>query len=113
MSRALPELAGKLDGMAMRVPTPNASCVDLVMNLEKSVTVESINAAMKSAAEGPLRGVLEYTEEPIVSSDMIDNPHSSIFDGLATMTIGDNMAKILSWYDNEWGYSNRMVDAQV
>ena len=111
VSRALPELEGKLDGMAIRVPTPNASAVDLVCTFEKPVTAESINAAMKAAAEGPLKGVLEYTEDPIVSSDIIDNPHSSVFDGLATMAIGGNMAKILSWYDNEWGYSNRMIDA--
>ncbi len=111
VTRALPELEGKLNGMAIRVPTPNASCVDLVVNLEKTVTVDTINAAMKEAANGSLKGILGYTEDPIVSSDIIDDPHSSIFDAGATMTIGDNMAKILTWYDNEWGYSNRMIDA--
>jgi glyceraldehyde 3-phosphate dehydrogenase len=97
--------------MAIRVPTPNASCVVLVVNLEKSVTVDTINAAMKEAAHGPLKGILGYTEDPIVSSDIIDDPYSSIFDAGATMTIGDKMAKILTWYDNEWGYSCRMIDA--
>jgi glyceraldehyde 3-phosphate dehydrogenase len=111
VTRALPELEGKLDGMAVRVPTPNASMIGLVVTLEKDVTVESINAAMKEASEGPLKGVLGYTEDPVVSSDMIDNPHSSIFDSLATMTLGSRMAKVLSWYDNEWGYSCRMLDA--
>lgn len=111
VTRALPELEGKLDGMAVRVPTPNASMVDLVCTFEKDVTVESINAAMKAAAEGPLKGVLAYTEDPIVSSDVIDDPHSSVFDALATLTLGNRMAKVISWYDNEWGYSCRMVDA--
>ncbi len=111
VTRAMPELEGKLDGMAVRVPTPNVSCVDLVANFEKPVSVEAINSAMKEASEGALKGVLGYTEDPVVSSDMIDNPNSSIFDAGATVTIGDKMAKILSWYDNEWGYSARMIDA--
>lgn len=111
VTRALPELEGKLDGMAVRVPTPNVSCVDLVATFEKSVSVEAINNAMKEASQGQLKGILGYTEDPVVSSDMIDNPHSSIFDAGATITIGDKMAKILSWYDNEWGYSSRMIDA--
>lgn len=111
VTRALPELEGKLDGMAVRVPTPNASMVDLVCTFEKDVTVDAINAAMKAAAEGALRGVLSYTEEPIVSSDVIDDPHSTVFDALATLTIGPRMAKVIAWYDNEWGYSNRMIDA--
>lgn len=109
VGKVLPELNGKLDGMAVRVPTPTGSMVDLVANLEKEVTVEEVNAAMKEAAEGPMKGVLEYTEDPIVSVDIIHNPHSSIFDGLSTMVQGKTV-KIISWYDNEWGYSNRVVD---
>jgi len=105
----IPELDGKLNGMAMRVPVPDGSIVDLVVNLKKSATKEEINAAMKEAAEGPMKGILEYCEDPIVSTDVIGNPHSSIFDALSTMVIG-NMAKVVSWYDNEWGYSNRVVD---
>ncbi len=111
VARALPELEGKLDGMAIRVPTPNSSVVDLVCTFEKDVTVESINNAMREAAEGPLKGVLFYCTDPIVSSDVIDDPHSSIFDSLCTMTLGSRMAKVVSWYDNEWGYSARMIDA--
>jgi len=98
-----------LDGMAVRVPTPTGSLVDFVAILKKEVTKEDINAAMKKAAEGPMKGVLEYTEDPIVSVDIIHNSHSSIFDALSTMVNG-NMVKVLSWYDNEWGYSNRVVD---
>jgi glyceraldehyde 3-phosphate dehydrogenase len=105
----IPELNGKLDGMAIRVPTPTGSCVDLVANLKTEATVEEINAAMKKAAEGPMKGILEYTEDPIVSVDIIHNPHSSIFDALSTMVNGKTV-KILSWYDNEWGYSARVVD---
>ncbi len=111
VTRALPELEGKLDGMAVRVPTNNVSMVDLVATFEKSVTVDAINAAMKKAADGELKGILGYTEDPIVSSDINGDPHSSVFDAQATITIGDNMAKIVSWYDNEFGYSNRMIDA--
>ena len=105
----IPELNGKLNGIAMRVPVGTGSIVDLVVNLEKEASKEDINAAMKAAAEGPMKGILEYTEDPIVSSDIIDNPHSSIFDALSTMVIGKTV-KVLSWYDNEWGYSNRVVD---
>jgi glyceraldehyde 3-phosphate dehydrogenase len=105
----IPELNGKLDGMAIRVPTPTGSCVDLVANLKTEATVAEINAAMKAAAEGPMKGILEYTEDPIVSVDIIHNPHSSIFDALSTMVNGKTV-KILSWYDNEWGYSARVVD---
>jgi glyceraldehyde 3-phosphate dehydrogenase len=105
----IPELKGKLDGMAMRVPIPDGSVVDLVCELEKNATKEDINAAMQQAAQGPLKGVLEYTEDPIVSCDIIGNPHSSVFDAKATMSMG-NIVKILSWYDNEMGYSNRVVD---
>ncbi|MBS5739971.1 MAG: type I glyceraldehyde-3-phosphate dehydrogenase [Adlercreutzia equolifaciens] len=108
----LPELQGRLDGFATRVPTPDGSMVDLTVELEKSVTVEEINAAMKAAAEGPLKGILEYTEDPIVSIDIVGNPHSSIFDSQLTMCLGGegNFVKCISWYDNEWGYSNRVKD---
>jgi len=106
----IPELKGKLDGMAMRVPVADGSIVDLVAELSKDTTVDEINAAMKKAAEGPMKGVLEYCEDPIVSSDVIDNPHSSVFDSLATTVMDGNFVKVLSWYDNEWGYSCRTID---
>ncbi len=106
----LPELKGKLNGMAMRVPTPNVSVVDLVAELEKNVTAEEVNAALKEAAEGPLKGILEYSELPLVSRDYNGNTHSSSIDALSTMVLEDNMVKVLSWYDNETGYSNRVVD---
>jgi len=106
----LPELKGKLNGMAMRVPTPNVSVTDLVAELKVNVTVEEVNAALKEAAEGPLKGILAYSEEPLVSSDYKGNPHSSIIDALSTMVVEGNMVKVVSWYDNEWGYSNRVVD---
>lgn len=106
----LPELKGKLTGLAMRVPTPTVSAVDLVVDLEKNVTVEEVNGALKKAAENELKGILEYCDEPLVSSDFRGNPHSSILDALSTMVIGDNMVKVVSWYDNEWGYSTRVVD---
>ena len=109
----LPQLKGKLNGMAIRVPTPNVSLVDLVFTTEKPVTVESINAALTEAAEGPLKGVLAAERAPLVSSDLVGNPHSSIADLPLTQTMGDNFAKILSWYDNEWGFSNRMLDLTV
>ncbi|HRW62205.1 MAG TPA: type I glyceraldehyde-3-phosphate dehydrogenase, partial [Bacteroidales bacterium] len=109
VGKILPELKGKLDGMAVRVPTPTGSLVDLVANLKKEVSIEEVNAAMKEAAEGPMKGILEYTEDPIVSVDIIGNPHSSIFDAQSTMVIGKTV-KVLSWYDNEWGYSCRVVD---
>ncbi|NMA96442.1 MAG: type I glyceraldehyde-3-phosphate dehydrogenase, partial [Clostridiales bacterium] len=105
VSLVLPELKGKLNGFAMRVPTPTVSVVDLVVELEKDATAEEVNAAFKAAADGPMKGILEYTEEPLVSIDFKQNPHSSIVDGLSTMSMGGNMVKILSWYDNEWGYS--------
>lgn len=105
----IPELKGKMDGMAVRVPTPTGSMVDLVANLKTKATVEEINAAMKKAADGPMKGILEYTEDPIVSVDVIHNPHSSIFDALSTM-VNDKTVKVISWYDNEWGYSARVVD---
>ena len=106
----IPDLAGKLDGMAMRVPVKDGSVVDLVVLLGKDTTAEEINAAMKNAAEGPMKGILEYTEVPIVSGDVIGNPHSSVFDAEMTTVFGGNMVKVISWYDNEWGYSNRVVD---
>jgi len=106
----IPELNGKLNGIAMRVPTPVGSIVDLTFRLERDPSVEEVNAAIKKAAEGPMKGILEYTEDPIVSSDVKGNAHSSIFDALSTMKIGKGFFKILSWYDNEWGYSNRVVD---
>jgi len=106
----LPELKGKLNGMAMRVPTPNVSVTDLVAELKVNVTVEEVNAALKEAAEGPLKGILAYSEEPLVSSDYKGNPHSSIIDALSTMVVEGNLVKVVSWYDNEWGYSNRVVD---
>jgi glyceraldehyde 3-phosphate dehydrogenase len=109
VSLVLPELKGKLNGFAMRVPTVNVSVVDLVAELEKHVTVEEVNSALKTAAEGPLKGILNYTEEPLVSSDFNGDPHSSTIDALSTMVLEGNMIKVVSWYDNEWGYSNRVV----
>ncbi len=106
----LPELKGKLNGMAVRVPTPNVSIVDLVAELEKNVTAEEVNAAMKTAAEGPLKGILAYSELPLVSTDYNGATVSSTVDGLSTMVLEDNMVKVLSWYDNEVGYSSRVVD---
>lgn len=112
VGKVIPELAGKLDGLAIRVPTPTGSIVDFVANLKREVTIEEVNAAMKKAAEGPMKGILEYTEDPIVSVDIIHNTHSSIFDALSTMVNGKTV-KVLSWYDNEWGYSCRVVDLAV
>ena len=105
----LPQLKGVLDGYALRVPTPTGSVTDLTANLKKSATADEINAAMKAAAEGPLKGILKYTDAPIVSSDIVTDPHSSIFDSGLTKVI-DDQVKIVSWYDNEWGYSNRLAD---
>jgi glyceraldehyde 3-phosphate dehydrogenase len=106
----IPELKGKLTGMAMRVPTPTGSAVDLVVETAKPVTKDAVNAAMKEAARGPLKGILEYCEDPIVLTDIIGDPHSSIFVPDWTMVVGDTMLKVISWYDNEWGYSCRSVD---
>jgi glyceraldehyde 3-phosphate dehydrogenase len=106
----LPELQGKLDGMAVRVPVPNVSLVDLVAELEKDVTKEEVNTELKKAAEGELKGILEYCDEECVSIDFKSNPHSSILDASLTKVLGGNMVKILSWYDNEWGFSMRMRD---
>ncbi|MBE9486930.1 MAG: type I glyceraldehyde-3-phosphate dehydrogenase [Chloroflexi bacterium] len=110
VSLVLPELKGKLDGMAIRVPTPNVSLVDLVVETEKSTSIEEVNAAMKSAAENELKGILEYCDLPLVSKDFNGSAASSIFDSLTTNVIGRNMVKTLAWYDNEWGYSNRIFD---
>lgn len=110
VSLVLPELKGKLNGGAMRVPTPNVSVTDLVVELSKDVTAEEVNAAFKAASEGPLKGILNYNEEPLVSSDYNGDPASSTIDALSTMVVGGNMVKVISWYDNEWGYSNRVVD---
>jgi len=106
----LPQLNGKLNGMAIRVPTPNVSLVDLVFESDRNLSVEAINAALSEAAAGPLAGILEANTAPLVSSDLVGNPHSSIADLPLTQTMGPNMAKVLSWYDNEWGFSNRMLD---
>ncbi|MFH0862673.1 MAG: type I glyceraldehyde-3-phosphate dehydrogenase [Candidatus Altiarchaeota archaeon] len=110
MGKVVPSTKGKLDGISIRVPVPDGSLVDLVAVLKKNVTKEEVNAAMKRYSEGELKGVLEYTEEPIVSSDVVGNKASSIFDAQSTMVVAGNMVKVLSWYDNEWGYSNRVVD---
>ncbi len=110
VGKVLPELNGKLNGMAVRVPTPDGSLVDLVAELDKDVTVEEVNNALREAAEGPLKGVLEYTEAPIVSSDIVGNRHSSILDGLSTLVLEGNQVKVISWYDNEYGYAARCVD---
>jgi len=109
VSLVLPQLEGKLDGMALRVPTPDVSIIDFVSVLEQDVTVEAVNGALKAAAQGELKGILDYTEEPLVSIDYVGNPHSSIVDGLLTKANG-NLCDVYSWYDNEWGYSNRVVD---
>jgi glyceraldehyde 3-phosphate dehydrogenase len=105
----LPELKGKLDGMAMRVPVPDGSVTDLVVTLERDVTADEVNEAFRKAAEGPMKGILSYTEDPIVSSDVVGNPASTVVDGLATMAMGSTV-KVIAWYDNEWGYSNRLID---
>jgi glyceraldehyde 3-phosphate dehydrogenase len=105
----LPELKGKLDGMAMRVPVPDGSVTDLVVTLEREVTKDEVNAAFKAASDGPMKGILVYTEDPIVSSDVVGNPASTVVDGLCTMAMG-NTVKVIAWYDNEWGYSNRLID---
>lgn len=110
VAKVLPELEGKLNGMAVRVPTPTGSLVDLVAELEKDVTAEDVNNAFKEAAEGSMKGVLAYTEDPIVSSDIVGNTHSSIVDGLSTMVMEGNQVKVVSWYDNEVGYASRCID---
>jgi glyceraldehyde 3-phosphate dehydrogenase len=110
IGEVIPELKGKLDGMAMRVPVANGSVTDLVVSVKKKVSIEDINNAVKAASENELKGILEYCVDPIVSSDIIDNAHSCIFDSLSTYVVGGNLIKVIGWYDNEWGYSNRMVD---
>jgi glyceraldehyde 3-phosphate dehydrogenase len=110
IGEVIPELKGKLDGIALRVPVPDGSVVDLSVVVKRDVTKEEVNAAMKKAAEGPLQGILEYTEDPIVSSDVVGNPCSSLFDAQSTMVMQKRMVKVISWYDNEWGYSKRCVD---
>jgi glyceraldehyde 3-phosphate dehydrogenase len=106
----LPELSGRMNGIALRVPVPNVSIVDLTCVLEKNTTKEEINAAFKKAAEGSLKGILEYTEDPVVSSDFNHSTASAVFDAQSTMVLGGNFAKVLAWYDNEWGFSCRMVE---
>jgi glyceraldehyde 3-phosphate dehydrogenase len=106
----MPQLKGKLDGYSMRVPTPDVSVVDLVAVLGKTATAEEVNAAFKTAAENELKGILAYTEDPVVSTDMLHNPNSSIVDGQMTKVLGGNLLKVVAWYDNEWGYSCRVVD---
>jgi glyceraldehyde 3-phosphate dehydrogenase len=109
-TEVLPVLKGKLHGVAMRVPVPDGSIVDLVAEVERDVTVDIVNQAFQKAASGPMGGVLEYSEEPLVSSDIIGNPHSAVFDSLSTMVLEKRLVKVFAWYDNEWGYSNRLVD---
>jgi glyceraldehyde 3-phosphate dehydrogenase len=106
----LPELKGKFDGIAVRVPTPNVSLVDVVIDVEKATTTEEVNAVLQAAADNELKGILQFETAPLVSSDFKKNPYSSIVDAENTKVIGSNMVKVLSWYDNEWGYSNRVVD---
>jgi glyceraldehyde 3-phosphate dehydrogenase len=110
VGRVLPRLKGRLDGMAIRVPVPDGSIVDLTCRMARAVSVAEVNAAVRAAAAGPLARIVEYSEVPLVSSDIIGNPHSSIFDALSTQAAGDGYLKVLAWYDNEWGYSNRVVD---
>ena len=110
IGEVIPELKGKLDGMAMRVPVANGSVTDLVVTVKKNVSIEEVNSALKAAADNKLNGILEYCDDPIVSSDIIGNEHSCILDAISTCVIGGNLVKVIGWYDNEWGYSNRMVD---
>jgi glyceraldehyde 3-phosphate dehydrogenase len=110
VTEVLPELKGKLDGVALRVPVPDGSIVDLVAEVKRSTTVEAVNSAFMDAAVGAMNGVLEYSDEPLVSADIIGNPHSAVFDSLLTMVLDSNLVKVFGWYDNEWGYSNRLVD---
>jgi glyceraldehyde 3-phosphate dehydrogenase len=109
-TEVLPELKGKLNGVALRVPVPDGSIVDLVAEVEQDTTVEFVNQTFQRAANGPMRGIIEYSEEPLVSIDVIGNPHSAVFDSLSTMVLDKTLVKVFAWYDNEWGYSNRLVD---
>ncbi len=113
VGKVIPELDGKLNGMAVRVPTADGSMVDFVAALETEVSVEDVNKAFRRYADGPMKGILAYCEDPIVSADIVGDPHSSIFDSLSTMVLGKNMVKVVSWYDNEWGYASRMVDLLI
>jgi glyceraldehyde 3-phosphate dehydrogenase len=110
VGKVLPQLKGKLDGLAMRVPVPDGSIVDLVAKVREKPDTAAVNAAVREAAEGPLKAVVEYSEVPLVSTDIIGNPHSSVFDARSTRAEGDGYVKVVAWYDNEWGYSNRVVD---
>jgi glyceraldehyde 3-phosphate dehydrogenase len=110
IGEVIPELKGKLDGMAMRVPVANGSVTDLVVSVKKTTSAGEVNSVLKAAADNELKGILEYCEDPIVSSDIIDNEHSCILDAMSTCVIDGNLIKVIGWYDNEWGYSNRMVD---
>jgi glyceraldehyde 3-phosphate dehydrogenase len=110
VGEVMPEMKGKLDGISMRVPTPNVSVVDLVALIDKKATAEQINAAFKAAADGPLKGIMEYVTAPLVSIDFRGNPHSAMVDSMYTKVMDDDFIKIMAWYDNEWGYSNRCVD---
>ena len=111
IGEVLPGLKGRLDGLAVRVPVMDGSLVDLVVKVKRKTTKDEVNAAIKAAAAGPLKGILEYCEDPMVSNDVIGNPASSVFDALSTVVMEGDMVKVLSWYDNEWGFSNRVVDA--
>jgi len=110
IGHVIPSLQGKMDGLSVRVPIADGSLIDVTVATAKAASVASVNAAMKAAAEGKLRGILQYTEDPIVSQDVVGNPHSAVFDSQLTMVSGDRMVKVFAWYDNEWGFSNRMVD---
>ncbi len=109
-TEVLPELKGKVHGIALRVPVPDGSIVDFVAEVERDVSVDYVNKAFQKAASGPMQGILEYSEEPLVSADVIGNPHSAVFDSLSTMVLENRLVKVFAWYDNEWGYSNRLVD---
>jgi glyceraldehyde 3-phosphate dehydrogenase len=110
LSEVIPQLKGKFDGQSIRVPTADVSIIDLTFETEKPMTRDAIHAAMKAAAEGPMKGILAYVDEPLVSGDFIGDPHSSIFDSTMTQVLGERFAKVFAWYDNEWGFSNRMVE---
>ena len=110
VTEVIPELKGKLHGVALRVPVPDGSIVDFVAEVNRDVTVESVNGAFRAAADGPMKPILEYSAEPLVSVDIIGNPHSAVFDSLSTMVLDNRLVKVFAWYDNEWGYSNRLVD---
>lgn len=110
MGKIIPELNGKMNGFALRVPTPNVSLTDVVFQIKEDFTVEQVNSLLKEAAEGPMKGILGYSDKPLVSIDYNTDPRSSIVDGLSTMKVGDDLLKVIAWYDNEWGYSNRVVD---